>query len=151
MLVQREISQHKKCYIGQSWAFQVVLVVKNPPASEEDIRDTGSIPGLWWPLGGGHGNPLQYFCLENPMDRRTWQSTLHRGSQRVRHNWNNLACRHVATTANIIREPRRDESIFSKIRSKTRMSTIDTVIQHSIGSSSKSYQARKRDLLLSSH
>ena len=46
--------------------FQVALVVKNLPAKAEDIRDMGSIPGLGTSLGEGHGNPLQYSCLENP-------------------------------------------------------------------------------------
>ena len=40
--------------------------------------DVGSIPGSGRPLGGGHGNPLQYSCLENPMDRGAWQATVHR-------------------------------------------------------------------------
>jgi len=43
--------------------------VKNLPAKEGDIKDLGSIPGLGRSPGGGHGNPLQYSCLENPMDR----------------------------------------------------------------------------------
>ena len=46
-------------------------VVKNPPANAGDIRDTGSIPGLGRSLGGGHGNPLQYSCLENPHGQRS--------------------------------------------------------------------------------
>ena len=46
----------------------MMLVVKNPPANAGDIGDTGSIPGSRISLGGGHGNPLQYSCLENPMD-----------------------------------------------------------------------------------
>ena len=46
-------------------ASQVVLVVKNPPANAGDLRDAGSIPGLGRSRGGGHGNPLQYSCLEN--------------------------------------------------------------------------------------
>ena len=46
-------------------ASQVVLVVKNPPASAGDIRDMSLIPGLGRPPGGGHDNPLQYSCLEN--------------------------------------------------------------------------------------
>ena len=50
-------------------AFQVVLVVKNLPANAGDIRDAGSIPGSRRSPGGGHGNALQYFCLENPRDR----------------------------------------------------------------------------------
>ena len=53
---------------------QVALVVKNLPANEGHIRDTGSIPGLGRSPGGGHGNPLQYSCLENPMDRGKLQS-----------------------------------------------------------------------------
>ena len=50
-------------------ASQVALVVKNLPASAGDIRDTGSIPGSGRSPGGGHCSPLQYSCLENPMDR----------------------------------------------------------------------------------
>ena len=52
-------------------------MVKNPPANAEDIKDIGSIPGLGISPGGGHGNPLQYSCLENSMDRGTWQATVH--------------------------------------------------------------------------
>ena len=48
---------------------QVVLVVKILPANAGDVRHMGSIPGLRRSPGGGHGNPLQYSCLENPMDR----------------------------------------------------------------------------------
>ena len=51
---------------------QVALVVKNPPANAGDIRDEVRIPGLGGSPGGGHGNPLQHFCLENSMDRRAW-------------------------------------------------------------------------------
>ena len=52
-------------------ASQVVLVVKNPPANNAGgIRDVGSIPGLGRSPGGGHGKPLQYFCLENPHGQR---------------------------------------------------------------------------------
>ena len=42
-----------------------------------DAGDTGSVPGWRRPPGGGHDNPLQYSCLENPMDRRTWWATVH--------------------------------------------------------------------------
>ena len=51
-------------------ASQVALVVKNPCAGAEDIRDLGSVPGLGRSPGGGHGNPLQYSCLENPHGQR---------------------------------------------------------------------------------
>ena len=60
-----------------TWASQMVLVVKNLPASARDLRDLGSIPGLGRPPRGGHGYPLQYSCLENPMDRGAWQATVH--------------------------------------------------------------------------
>ena len=56
---------------------QVARVVKNSPANGADIRDAGSIPGLRGSSGGGHGNPLQYSCLENPKDRGAWQATVH--------------------------------------------------------------------------
>ena len=51
-------------------------MVKNPPANIGDIRDAGLIPGSGR-SGGRHGNPLQYSCLENPMDRGAWQATVH--------------------------------------------------------------------------
>ena len=48
-----------------------------PPANAGNIRDIGSIPGSGRSLGGGHGNPFPYSCLENPMDRGTWWATVH--------------------------------------------------------------------------
>ena len=63
-------------------ASQVVLVIKNPPAKAEDIRDASSIPGLGRSsAGGGNGNPLQDPCPENPMDREAWQATVHRATK----------------------------------------------------------------------
>ena len=56
------------------WACQVALVVNSLPANAGDIRDTGSIPGLGRSPGGGHRSPLQYSCLENPVDRGAWQA-----------------------------------------------------------------------------
>ena len=53
-------------------------VVKNPPANAGDARDTGSIPASGRFAGGGPGNPLQYSCLENPMDREARQATVYR-------------------------------------------------------------------------
>ena len=58
-------------------ASQVALVLKNLPADAGNIRDMGSIPGSGRSPGGGHGNPLQYSCLENPMDRGAWQATVY--------------------------------------------------------------------------
>ena len=52
-------------------------VVKNPPANAGDARDAGSISGSGRSPGGGHGNPLKYSCLENPMDRGAWWDTVH--------------------------------------------------------------------------
>jgi len=56
----------------------MVLVIKNPPANAGDIRDKGSIPGSGRSPGGEHGNPLQYSCLENPIDSGAWWAIVHR-------------------------------------------------------------------------
>ena len=52
-------------------------MVKNLPANAGDIRDSVSIPGSGRSPGGGHGNPLQYSCLGNPMDRGVWWATVY--------------------------------------------------------------------------
>ena len=51
---------------------------KNPPGNAGDVRDAGSVPGSGRSPGGGHGNPLQYSYLENPIDRGAWRATVHR-------------------------------------------------------------------------
>ena len=55
-----------------------LLVVKNPPTNAGDVRDAASIPGSGRSPGEGHGNPLQYHCLENHVDRGAWRATVHR-------------------------------------------------------------------------
>ena len=55
----------------------MVIVINNTPVSAGDTRDMGSIPGLGRSPGGGHGNPFQYFYLENLMDRRAWLATVY--------------------------------------------------------------------------
>ena len=55
----------------------MALVVKNLPVNAGDLRDVGSIPGWGRFPGEGNSNPLQYSCLENPMDRGAWQATVH--------------------------------------------------------------------------
>ena len=52
-------------------------MVKNPLVNAGDVRDAGPIPGSGRSPGRGHGNPLQYSCLENPRDRGAWQATVH--------------------------------------------------------------------------
>ena len=59
-------------------ASHVALVVKNLPANAGDVKDVDLIPGSGRSLAGGHGNPRQYSCLENPMDRAAWKDTVHR-------------------------------------------------------------------------
>ena len=56
---------------------QVALAVKSLPASAGDVRDAGSVPGSGRSPGEGNGNPLQYSCLENPMDRGSWLAIVH--------------------------------------------------------------------------
>ena len=58
-------------------ASQVALVVMNLPANAGYVRDEDLIPGLGRSPGGEHGDTLQYFCLENPMDRGAWWATVH--------------------------------------------------------------------------
>ena len=53
-------------------------MVKNPNTNADDVRDVDLIPGLGRSPGGGHGNPFQCSCLENPMDRGIWRATGHR-------------------------------------------------------------------------
>ena len=53
-------------------------MLKNLPVNARDTRDAGSIPGWARSIGGWYGNPLQYSCLENPMDKGAWQATVHR-------------------------------------------------------------------------
>ena len=65
-------------------------VVKNLPANERDLRDVVWIPGLGRSPGGGNGNPLQYSCLENPMDRGAWGATVHG----VTRSWTQLSSFH---------------------------------------------------------
>ena len=65
-----------------------------PQANRGDIRDKGSVPGSGRSPGGGHGNPLQYSCLENPRTEEPG-GLESLGSQRVGHDWNDLACMHA--------------------------------------------------------
>ena len=60
-------------------------MVKNQPANAGDIRDQGSIPGVGRCPGGGPGNPLQYSCLENPMDRGVWWAMVYRVAKSQTH------------------------------------------------------------------
>ena len=59
----------------------MALVVKNTPASAEEIREVGLTPGSGRFPGGGHDTPLQYSFLENPVDRGAWQATVHEVTQ----------------------------------------------------------------------
>ena len=74
--MQSEVVVYK--YLG----FLDGSVVKNPPAK---VGDVGLIPGLGRSPEEGNGNPLQYSCLGNPMDRGTWQATVH-GIARAGHD-----------------------------------------------------------------
>ena len=65
------------CESLEGWDFPSGSVVKNPSANAGDRGDAGSIPGLGRSPGGEHGDPLQYFCLENPVDRGAWWTIVH--------------------------------------------------------------------------
>ena len=66
-----------------TYGFQGGAVIKTLPANAGDTEDMGSIPGSGRSPGGGDGNPLQYSCLKNPMDRGAWWATV----QRVANSW----------------------------------------------------------------
>ena len=92
-------------------ALQVVLVVKNPLANAGDVRDSGLIPGSGRSPGEGNGNPLQYYCLENPMDRGAWRATVDRVTKsRTWLKWLNtharwqLRCQALSTDTIVSRE-----------------------------------------------
>ena len=76
-VVQQKLTQHCKAIIKKKKGFPGGTSGKEPPANVGDTRDPGSIPGLGRSPGGGHGNPLQCSCLENPMDRGAWQAAVH--------------------------------------------------------------------------
>ena len=75
-LDKRHLLKHLDC--AKLRSSQVAPLVKNPPANAGGISAMGLIPGLGRSPGGGHGNPLQCSCLENPMDRRAGRLTVHR-------------------------------------------------------------------------
>jgi len=64
--------------MNYSWGIPGGRVVKNPPAHVGDTGYVGLIPGLGLSPGGGHSNPLQYSCLDNPMGREAWWAIVHR-------------------------------------------------------------------------
>ena len=73
-------------YYGFIDGFPGSTSVKNHPANVGDLRDPGSIPGLGRSPGGGHGNPFQYSCLENPHGQQSLVGYISQGLQRVGHN-----------------------------------------------------------------
>ena len=93
---ETEVTQHACRHVGTctyKWASLILLVVKNTPTN---AGDTCLVPELGGSLGGGHGNPLQYSCLENLIDRGAWQATV-----QVAKGWTQLKqlsmheCRHM--------------------------------------------------------
>ena len=69
--------RHRREPVSCHFVFPSGTVVKNSPVSAEDVGDPGSIPGSGRSPGRGDGNPLQYSCLENSMDKGIWQATVH--------------------------------------------------------------------------
>ena len=67
----------REYFVSLEESFPGGTEVKNPLANAGDIRDMSLIPGSERSPGGGHGNPLQYSCLEDPMDRGGWWATVH--------------------------------------------------------------------------
>ena len=74
----RPLPQNRSEVVDKDRASQVALVLKNLPANAGDTQDLGLILESGRSPGGGHGNPLQYSCLENPIDRGAWQAMVRR-------------------------------------------------------------------------
>ena len=91
-------------------------MVKNPPANAGDARDPGLIPGSERSPGGGNGTPLQYSCLENPMDRGAWQATV----QGVTKSWARLGP-HMHVTS--LPEPWGKSGVFRQRKVREELST----------------------------
>ena len=116
-------------------ASPMAQVVKNPPANAGEAGDAGLIPELGRFLRRGNGNPLQYSCLENSMDRGAWHTTIHR----VANSWTQLSERacvhahtHLHTYTHIIIYPRGthgQQKIFGKSNSLT--PSLTQYLQHS--------------------
>ena len=103
-------------------------MVKTLPANAGDIRDAGSIPGSGRSPGGGHGNPLQCSCLENPTDRGTWWATVHgvaqSQTQLKQFSIALLLLRryiYISSSAKINRLPQQRNIQFSSLHSKQRL------------------------------
>ena len=79
--VYRYTHTHKYIHIHIYMGFPGDSVVKNLPTNARDVKEAGSVSSSGRDPGGGHSNPLQYSCLENPMDRGAWWATVHRVSQ----------------------------------------------------------------------
>ena len=67
--------------LAYKWTSHVALVARKLRGNSGDVKDVDLIPGSGRSPAGGHGNPLQYSCLENPMDRRAWKDTVHRAAR----------------------------------------------------------------------
>ena len=87
-------------------------MVKKLPANAEDLRDTGSIPGSGRSPGRGYSNPLQYSCLENPMDRGAWRATDHGVTKG--HDGSDLAYMHLNTITETSAIPHRTKTHRSR-------------------------------------
>ena len=87
-------------YLPSLLCFPGGSVVKSSPANREDAVDMGSIPVSERSLGGGNGNPLQYSCLENPMNRGAWQAKVHRVSKNW--TWLNTHTHPFSATHNVL-------------------------------------------------
>ena len=97
-------------------ASQVALVVKTLPANAGDVRDEASIPGWGRSSGGRNGTPLQYSCLENPMDRGAWWATVHMvptsGAQLS--IWAHIQCNYLHESRGHVEWTNEKNQLFSK-------------------------------------
>ena len=110
-------------------------MVKSPPANSGDVRDLGSIPGSGRSPGGGHNNPLQYSCLENPMDRGAWRATVHS----VAKSWTRLkqlsTAQHKFIDSRSLVNPKQHK--YKDTHGRITVKLLETIIRKSFESSQR--------------
>ena len=107
---------HLLLWTQQNYNHQMALVVKNSLANAGDIRDRGLTPESGRSPQGGHGNPLQYSCLENSLDRGAWRATVHR----ITKSWIQIRWLSTHTEQLSIRMTWRPQKTFSATKDKRR-------------------------------
>ena len=137
-------------YPATGVASQEALVVKNLPANVGDARDAGLIPGSGGSPGGGHGNPLQFSCLENPKDRGAWRATAHQIMSQTQLKWLSIhACMHAVSGVPFCYKPTKIEDMKAEITKHKRSFSKDLKVLRKLSFSCEGMSQVRMDWLCS--